>query len=84
MDAPALLNNQFSVLVVENLTGIVLKTDFEQYTGEGELYHVFNNEKVALKFINENLLKFKSFDFSIYNSNGEYLYTINKDNCSIN
>ena len=79
MEPLILKNNQYSVLVVESLSGILLKTDFERYTWEGKTHHIFNNENLALKFINDMLVKVEGYDFSMYNSKGEYLYTINKD-----
>jgi hypothetical protein len=79
MKAPILENNQYSVLLAAFDTGIVLTTDFKRYDGNGEVFHVFKTYALAKEFIAKKLNENDNYEFNIYDSQGKYLSTIDKN-----
>ena len=75
MNAPILKENEYSVLLAELSTGIVLTTNFQRYIGTGEVFHVFQSYDLAITFINTKLIENSNYEFSIYINKGVYLST---------
>lgn len=79
MKASKLENNQYSVLSAEYSTGKILTTDFIRYNGYGEEFHILDTYDLALDFIYAMLSEQSNLEFIVYDSNGEYIMTIDSN-----
>ncbi len=73
MEAPILEREQYSILLAELSTGIVLNTNFNRYIGNEDVFHIFETYDLAITFIEKKLTEGSDYEFNIYNSKGEYL-----------
>lgn len=72
---PILKSGNFSVLVAELDTGILLTTEFERHLGSGKVFWQFESLEKASDFINSELTKNKNIEFSVQDNEGNYLFT---------
>lgn len=82
MKFPNLKDNQFSVLMSDCETGIILNTDLTIYRqDENKMgYSIFENLEQAKEFINKISSSNNKIEFVIYNSNQEVIEFITAKN----
>lgn len=74
MKFPALKENEFTVLMADCETGIVLDVNFNRYQNNHtnqNVYSVFADIEQAKEFINRVSEKHDKIEFTLYNSNQE-------------
>ncbi|MCJ7936057.1 MAG: hypothetical protein MUW56_21115 [Chryseobacterium sp.] len=74
MNFPTLKENEFTVLMANGETGIVLDINFNIYQNNNEnqhVYSIFENIQEAREFINRISGEYDKIEFIIYNSKQE-------------
>ncbi|CAD7805318.1 hypothetical protein CHRY9390_01349 [Chryseobacterium aquaeductus] len=74
MNFPTLKENEFTVLMANGETGIVLDINFNVYQNNNEnqhVYSIFDNIQEAREFINGISGEYDKIEFIIYNSKQE-------------
>ncbi|MFT5847549.1 MAG: hypothetical protein ACJARX_000604 [Psychroserpens sp.] len=56
-----------------------MTTDFKRHIGDGEVFHVFIFQELAIEFIDKKLLENCNLEFNIYNGKGDFLFTKDKN-----
>ena len=78
LKTPKLQDGQFSVLLVDINTSIVLKPNGEKRLGEGEVFLTFENYLEADNFIKSKIKNNQELELALYNSNGEIVSVENR------
>ncbi|SHN07555.1 hypothetical protein [Chitinophaga sp. CF418] len=69
MNRPELKSTQFTLLVIDANTGIVLNTDFQFFLNDGkDVYFVFDDWQLMKDFINRINQRYNTYEYAIYNS----------------
>jgi hypothetical protein len=80
MNIPILDKNKCSVLIAENATGHVFKSNltiFKQGENEKEVFQIFENLNQAKDYITNFINKNPKFECTIFNNKGEFVSLIN-------
>lgn len=86
MEIPKLEENQHSIILAENSTGIILNSDLSFFNNEFETnpFQVFENLEIA-EFYAQDLIKNNpTIECSIYNFEGKFIKVIKKETEKIN
>lgn len=85
MKFPTLKENEFTVLMANCETGIVLDVNFNIYQNNmenQEVYSIFENIQQAKEFVNKISEEYDKIEFIIYNSKQEVVEFIKAKFCS--
>lgn len=82
MKAPILNNGNYSLLISNYAFGQVCKKDlslFEEGDLESEVFQIFEDLNAIEKFVSEFIKNNPDFECSLYDHNGQYIKTIDKN-----